>query len=272
MALTIIIFLKYILDDSLMLYFFSKVLGRKYSLKVTMMVTYAATVFFASMKLLEVFDRGIGIFILQVVNWSEMFLYTILLFGGIIGKRIFALMILMFMFIATELMTYPIAAFLTGDISLLQDTAFSMIVILLQIPLEIAGIRFLVYVWKFVDRMERKTGKMLCLGSFLPASYACIMFHLGYSYTMAEKVLPTFSILGELLGILATVYMFVLFFRANRRERAEYELKALRKQYELERIRYEQLMKNQEEAAKLRHDFQNYVLTAKHVKLDGNEN
>lgn len=46
----------------------------------------------------------------------------------------------------------------------------------------------------------------------------------------------------------------------------EKELRQVNHQYELEKIRYEQLQDKQEEVATVRHDFQNYVLILKNMK------
>ena len=85
-------------------------------------------------------------------------------------------------------------------------------------------------------------------------------------YSVQFQSVPLEAVLGTVLAMLGDVYMFVLFYRSNKRDHAEKELNGLKHQQELERVRYEQLKESQEEMAKMRHDFQNYVLTLKQME------
>ena len=71
---------------------------------------------------------------------------------------------------------------------------------------------------------------------------------------------------GCILGLIADVYMLLLFVRLSKKNETKKQLEGLKHQQELEQMRYEQLKKSQEETAKIRHDFQNYILTLKRME------
>ena len=54
--------------------------------------------------------------------------------------------------------------------------------------------------------------------------------------------------------------MVVIFDQAQKREQMENELRIRKRLYEVEQLRYDRLRSSQEETARLRHDFQNYLL------------
>ena len=78
---------------------------------------------------------------------------------------------------------------------------------------------------------------------------------------------PVIVITSLVLSVMSDIVMFYLFYRSNNRKKTEKELRQINYQYELEKIRYEQLNEGREEVAKIRHDFQNYILTIKNMKL-----
>ena len=90
--------------------------------------------------------------------------------------------------------------------------------------------------------------------------------HLTQVYILRVGNYPIVVLGGIGLGIIADVYMFYLFHQSNNREKVEKELRQVNHQYELEKIRYEQLQDKQEEVTTVRHDFQNYVLILKNMK------
>lgn len=49
----------------------------------------------------------------------------------------------------------------------------------------------------------------------------------------------------------------------NEKKRIEKELQDMKEQYEREQVRYEELREKEEELAKLRHDFGNYLVVAR---------
>lgn len=73
-------------------------------------------------------------------------------------------------------------------------------------------------------------------------------------------------IAGLFLGIFADIYMFLLFDRMHAKKEAEKELVHLKYQYELEQLRYEELIAVQEETEKIKHDFQNYLIVLNNME------
>ena len=73
--------------------------------------------------------------------------------------------------------------------------------------------------------------------------------------------MPVPVLLGVFLAVAADVYMLIVFDQAQKRAQIEKELRLKRHLQELEQFRYDRLRSVQEETARLRHDFQNYLLT-----------
>ena len=57
--------------------------------------------------------------------------------------------------------------------------------------------------------------------------------------------------------------MFHCFIHWNEKKALEAELREMQQQYEKEKLRYEELREKEEEIARIRHDFGNYVLVMK---------
>lgn len=70
---------------------------------------------------------------------------------------------------------------------------------------------------------------------------------------------------GLLLSVITEIGVFELLNRSEERYRLETELRETRHYYEMEQIRYEQLKEMQEETARIRHDFQNYLLVLRNM-------
>ena len=103
----------------------------------------------------------------------------------------------------------------------------------------------------------------------LPVSQACfaLRFNVGVgghsdSYSMA-------FFLGAILGLCLDIYwMYELLYRSRRTE-AERKLKEMHHVMELEHVHYQEIESKREEVAKIRHDINNQILTARHLISGG---
>ena len=101
---------------------------------------------------------------------------------------------------------------------------------------------------------------------FLPVSQWILGIYMSAKYFAHGESIPAMNMIGVCIGLAANIYMIVIFMRSNSRRRAEKALEQINQKYELEQMRYEQLKENQEEISKIRHDFQNYILTIKNMQ------
>ena len=128
------------------------------------------------------------------------------------------------------------------------------------------GTFFIVWIWKVIEQRQWKYEKYQWICIVLPISQYFILQSTAMRYSLNAEPLPLFVILGFVFGVITDIYMFFLFDQLNHRNQAASELKRMKYQYELEQIRYEQLKAGQEETAKIRHDFQNYIMTLKRME------
>ena len=203
---------------------------------------------------------------MQVVSLLAWFLYTVAAFKNTIGKRILASVWSCSLLVLLELLSYIPGSVLAGNFAIFDpDSSFTMWVILIQSPFEVLGVLLSVKLWKWIKRMEWKAHYQQLMWVTLPLSQMCFFLHASIYYSLDARHIPIMIYIGLVIGIIADVYGCHLFIRSNKKEKAEKELKHLKAQYELERVRYEELMKVEEEMQKLRHDYTNYCMTLKNM-------
>ena len=119
---------------------------------------------------------------------------------------------------------------------------------------------------KWMNTIKWESGLYQWLSLFFPISQFTIGIYTAGKWLANRMLMPTMSIVGLCVGLVADIYMIMIFLRSNSRRIAEKNLEQINQKYELEQMRYEQLKENQEEVSKIRHDFQNYILTVKNMK------
>ena len=209
---------------------------------------------------------------IQFIAWIGYLLYALLVYKSETGKKVLALIMVSFVQISSELFLYIPGSILAGEFSLMSvESNFTIIVVLIQIPIEFAGIYLLIRLWKWIEQIEWKTNYQIWLCLVYPLSQICYLIHVALYYSINSRTVPGLVFVGFFLGVAADIYIFILFVWLNRREKAEKELIKLRAQYELEQLRYEELMKTEEEMKQIRHDIQNYCITIKNMWGEENE-
>ena len=266
-GMALILVLKYLFDDCLMMYFYSKVLGRRYALKVTIFFTFVWWLTQDFSKILVFLEIGfVWVDALQAISLLLCFLFAICLFKNTLGKRILASVWVCSLLVALELLSYIPGTILAGNFAIMDpDSSFTMWVILIQSPFEVIGVLLSIRLWKWIERIEWRANVQQLMWVILPLSQMCFLLHASIYYSLDSMHIPIRIYVGLLIGIIADGYGCYLFIRSNKKEKAEKELKHLKAQYELERVRYEELMKTEEEIQKLRHDYANYCMTIKNM-------
>ena len=258
----------YLYTDFLYLYFYKRVLGMKYSLKVTVLGTLCMWLSGCFGKILPQYIigtqvTGVASMLLLLLN----FIYTLVFYSSTIRKRIFFTIFYTIIQAVMDLLGMRIAGMLTGNYSLtMSNNSFIGVAIICSCMTITLGTFFIVWIWKVIEQRQWKYEKYQWMCIVLPISQYSILQSTAMRYSLNAEPLPLFVIVGFVLGVITDIYMFFLFDQLNSKNQAASELKRMKYQYELEQIRYEQLKAGQEETAKIRHDFQNYIMTLKRME------
>lgn len=267
--LTIIILMgSYLWSAFLMQYFFSRTLGERFASKVIFWGTVIMWAIQCVTKLFPMLIWGAGV----VVYCNVILIIFSMIYVGVLYKKSFGVRMLAFIVLyvvqgVMDMIGMNIVGMILGYHAVMElDANYMVTVVCVSMPLVSLGTICLKKIWKLTERVDWKLGNTQWLCLILPVSQYVVMWKIAMRYSVQFQSVPLEAVLGTVLALLGDVYMFVLFYRSNKRDHAEKELNGMKHQQELEQVRYEQLKESQEEMAKIRHDFQNYVLTLKYMK------
>lgn len=258
----------YFYTDLLYVYFYEKILGRRYSRKITFWGLTVIWMFHCCAKLFPQFFLGIehSGFMNLLVILSDV-IYVISFFNSSITKRILAMLFYFLVQAGMDMTGMKLTSLITGSYEPFRiDSDFTLIAVSCSCFLITLGTYMFVWLWKVISERKWSFKKYQCVCLILPFSQYAILQQTGVRYGLESKAVPAMVFMGLILSFLADIYMFWLFERLNKRNVAKEKLMKLTHQYELEQLRYEQLKETQEEAAKMRHDFQNYIITMRHME------
>lgn len=268
MKLVIGLMMSYLYADMLFIYVWGSICGLKYSKKITILGTIILWISDCMFKLFPQYVLGV-----QVSGAANMVMivsgviYVLILYNSSALKKILVFLTYSFSQAGMDMLGINIAGLLTGEYAFLDvESNFTFVMIgCSMITLTLGAVLF-VWFWKQLERKKFKiTGKQW-LGLLLPMSQYAVIQGIALKYIQQEKAIPVIVGAGLIIGLIADIYMMYLFDKSNHKNLVEKELQQLSHQYELEQVRYEQLKKSQEETAKIRHDFQNYILTMKQME------
>ena len=126
-------------------------------------------------------------------------------------------------------------------------------------------------IWRLLTGNRWIKGGRLWLCILLPLGQCMFMWYLCTSYLYQGEAIPFAALAGTILGLLADVFMFLIFDRAWERENMEEKLRLQEYLHEREQIRYDRIHASIEETARLRHDFQNYLLALRAMTGEGTQ-
>ena len=261
-----VLMIAYLYTDFLYIYYYERILGLRYSRKVTFIATFCMWVFDCTMKLFPQYLWGMDqTGIVNLIMLSSSILYAILFYNSSIIKRFLSTAVYMVVQVAMDLLGMQLATMIVGERELFETIYVIAATVCSGITITL-GTVVTVWIWKKIEEKQWEIDKYQWCSFLLPISQYAILQHIAIKYMGKINTVSIVVATGILLGLLGDIYMFWLFERNNARKRAEEELRKLEYQYELEQVRYTVLLKKQEEISKLRHDFQNYVLTMKVMK------
>ena len=250
--------------DALMgLFYYSRTLGRRYSMKATAL---AAAGWWAAqsvcklpaMYLADDYDMTL----IMTGQLVLMIVYLFIFYKSSPARKLLSFMLMAASLGMAEFTSVLIAAniFEIGDRPLQLGSEFTVAGLLIMRPLATLAYYIAFQIWNALQRSSWIHGSRQWLCVILPLSQVFLLWYLTEAYTEALETLPAPVLAGVFLAAAADIYMFVVFDQAQQREDMENELRLKKHLFQLEQIRYEKLRSSLEETARLRHDYQNYLL------------
>ena len=262
----LILMTAYFYTDFLYVYFYEKTLGFKYSRQITLIATFCMWVCDCSMKLIPQYLWGLDqTGIVSLVMLTTTILYAVVLYNGSIIKCLLATAVYMVVQIAMDMLGMQLATVIVGDRELFETIYVIASVFCSGITITL-GTVVCAWVWRKVEERNWKVDGYQWFSLLLPVSQYAVLQYVGMEYAGKLNTVSVVVVIGIVLGLLGDIYMFWLLERINAKKYAEEEMRKLSYQYELEKLKYEQLKAMQEETAKMRHEMQNYLLTIKNME------
>lgn len=263
MYVLILNILVYAHDSLMLVFYYSKTLGRRYSMKVTAMAAIGWWIFQGASKLpLMYLADDYNMNWIMIVQCAIMMTYLLIFYRSSIAKKLLSFMLLTVTLGIGEFTTVLIVGniFDIGNRPLEFGSEFTVVGLLIMRPLATLAYYIAFLIWNLLQRSSWVRGIRQWLCVLLPLSQTFLLWYLTETYTDSEEVLPVSVLTGVFLALAADIYMFVIFDRAQKRENIEKELRFQKRLHEIEQIRYNRLRMSLEETARLRHDYQNYLL------------
>ena len=249
--------------------FFSKALKIRYSAKKTAILTGIFIALLCVLKLPGLY-KGVNanVNILMILQAVLLILYMLLVYRGTIVQTILAMILNMLSLAVAESLTMYLLRMggIYGNRAMEAGTAYTIFGTLIMIPLQVIVYYADCYLWnRFKNiRWHKNTHQIFCL--LLPVGQCFFVEAMIQEDMVVMNGITWLLFWGLLLSVITEIGVFELLNRSEERYRLETELRETRHYYEMEQIRYEQLKEMQEETARIRHDFQNYLLVLRNME------
>ena len=256
-------------SDFLCMYIATDILGQKYSKKATILVTFLCSSSRALMKVYLFLNEGLELVALtSTISYLSYITYIIFMYRSSVGKRVLLMASSSSVMVLMDSLAATLMIKITGSFQFMQLDAggYTIIYIIVTNIFITVGLLLLKFGLKWMEKIKWESGWYQWMSLFLPISQWLLGMYMGQKYLARSIMMPAMSLFGMCIGLMADIYMIVIFLQSNNRRRAEKKLNQVNNQYELEQRRYERLKENQDEISKIRHDFQNYILTIKNME------
>ena len=255
----------YLITDFLYLYYFDRVLGKRYSMKIMVFATFLLWFSDCTLKLFPQFIFGLDLSgISSVLMILTSIIYAALCFYGTFKRKMLAVLLYMLIQMVMDFIGLKMTILITGS-NEIYNTSFLQVGIICSCSMITLGTVIGAWAWAHFENRRWKVERYQWCCLILPLSQCIVLSYNGLRNLENNNVISWMIISGVMLGFLADVYMFWLFERINAKKRAESEMRKLSHQYQIEKMKFEQLKAVQEETAKMRHEMQNYLLTIKNM-------
>lgn len=252
--------------------FFSSVLKQRYSRRITALGTALCWMVQCLLKMPFFFSIGMQqIAWVNMIAMINMFVYQICLFRATPVRRILSMALFYVYEFSGDLIATRIACIVFGGNKMMQtDSGFTLMGICITCLWATTALYPVICLWRLLMRVgkgQRERRLWLCV--LLPLSQCILMEYFVDRYASKYRNIPAWSFAGMMLGLFVDFYMFFLFYREEQRYLAEQELLRERELYNKEQVYYENLRESQEETARLRHDYQNYMQVLENMAQKG---
>lgn len=266
--------LAYAHDVLMAMLYFSKTLGRRHSMKITVLATAGLWILMCAYKLPALYlnSQDYNSNLLVVVQTFLTLTYLLAFYKSSFVKKLLAFLLMTAALGVAEFTTVLITGTIweTEGGAIEVSPSFLVAGLLLVRPLVTLGYYAAFQIWNALQRSFWIRGSRQWLCIILPLSQAFLLWYLADMYPREMELFPVSVLAGVILGFAADIYMFVIFEQAQKREQTEHEICLQKHLYELECLRYNRLKESLEEAARLRHDFQNYLLVIRSMAEEKN--
>lgn len=270
MKLIIALICSHLYSDLLMASVFANLCGCKYSKRQTIFATILLWISDCILKIVPQYVIGLEISsYVSIIMLITGVIYLMIVFSSPAIKKLFVFVLYIFIQANMDLTGMNLAGLLTGEYAFMEaDSNFTIVMIICSaITITLGSIGF-VWLWNYLSVKDLGVSKLQWMSLLLPLSQYCVIQGVAVKYTQQSRPIPTIIGVGVVLALIADIYMVLLFEKNRQKRQIKLQLKQLKHQYELEQLRYEQLKESYEESAKIRHDFQNYILTLKQMKSE----
>ncbi len=260
--------LAYAHDALMLLLYYSKTLGRRYSLRTTALGAAAWWVVQSAVRIpvtyfLEDYHVTAG----TIAQCVIMAVYLLLFYGSSVVKKLLAYMLLLAVLGIGECATVLLAGsiFEIGSQPLELGSEYTAAGLLIARPISVFCFYTAFQIWNLFRHSSWVRGGRQWLCVLLPVSQVFLFWYINEVYIFGSEPFSIPVLAGIVLGFAADIYMLLIFDLAYERERVEKELRFQKHLHEIEQIRYDRLRASTEEVSRLRHDFQNYLLALRAI-------
>ena len=263
MAVFLIRLITFFYTDFLYMYVYTYLLGMKYSTKITVLGTIAMWIFDVCVKLIpQAFFALENVAVIELAMFLSTGAYIGIFYYGTVVKKLLVFFLYSIVQMGMDMLGYQLSGIVLGNYEFLTvNYKHTLVLAVCSTVFIIMGTMIFVWIWKMIEYRKYNFYTYQWICTVFPLSQLMILQSMTTKSIIENLSIPIGRILGYFIGIIAIIYMFVIFNRLNEKKGVELELEQLMHQYELEKLRFEEMKINQEETAKIRHDFQNYVLT-----------
>lgn len=259
----------YLYDFFLLMLYFSGCLGRRFSKRETILGTIACWLAFWCFKLLPIYQADYNPTFMAFFQIFVLGCYLCFFFSSSLPKKVLATLLYIG---TTSLLEFFTMRFLytliQPETPIAPDSPIMALGTLIMIPLVLIACVVDYDLWMlFESRPWKWTHSGLqWISLILPLGQGLLLTDYIRIYLNNMGHIRVSVLLGILLSMLADAGVLFLLEEAAEQSRLEEELRLQERLYQREKLRYEELIQIQQETAKLRHDYQNYLLMLQELK------
>ena len=177
-----VLMVAYLYTDFLYIYYYDRILGMRYSLKFTVLVTFSMWVCDCCMKLFPQYLWGMDqTGIINSIMLITTFLYAVLLYKGTLMRRLLVTGVYMVVQIAMDLIGMQLATIIVGERELF-DTVYVIASTFCSGITITLGTVITVWIWRKTEVRKMKIDGYQWFSMLLPFSQFSLLQYIGMKY------------------------------------------------------------------------------------------